>query len=144
MITFMLFIIVGIILIASELFIPMFGFFGLLGLALIFAGTSLAYDPSLADYGMAMILACAMALALVVGGGGLVAWKAYRKKTETGKEGLIGDTARVIDWNDRQGRVFVDGENWHAESAAPHDFQKDDVVRIIEMNDLTLFIEPKS
>lgn len=142
--TFFLFVLVGIILILSELFIPMFGFMGLLGLALVIMGSSLAYDPSLTEYGIAMIFACSLALALVIGGGGYVAWKAYRKKTETGKEGMIGDSARVLDWNDKQGRVFVDGENWHAQSEKSLDLKEDDTVRILEMKDLTLIVEPKA
>ena len=136
--------IVGIILIFSELLIPAFGFFALIGLALIFAGTSLAYDPTLAEYGMAMILAVSLALSLIVGGGSWYAWKAYRKKTETGKEGLIGDEARIVDWDGAQGRVFIDGESWHAQTDKACDFAKGDLVRVIKVHDLTLIIEPKA
>jgi membrane-bound serine protease (ClpP class) len=140
----MLFIIVGIILIFSEILVPLYGFFALVGLALIIAGSVLSYDPTLAEYGMAMILAVSLSLSLVIGGGGFFAFKAYRKKTETGKEGLIGDDAVIVDWNDTQGRVFIDGESWHAEAEKSYDFKKDDVVRVTEMRDLTLMIEPKT
>jgi len=89
----MLFILVGIILIISEFIIPAMGFFALIGLGLVIAGTSLAYDPTLAEYGIATVIAVSLALSLILSGGGFAAFKAYRKKTETGKEGLIGDDA---------------------------------------------------
>ena len=139
----MLFIVGGIILILSEIFIPLFGMFALIGLGLVIAGTALTFDPTLAEYGMAMILGVSLMLALIIGGGGFLGIKAYRKKTQTGKEGLIGDDAVVVDWNGKQGRVFIDGESWHAESKETHDFKKDDVVRIVALNDLTLTIAPK-
>lgn len=139
----MLYILVGIILILSEVFIPLFGMFALIGLGLVIAGTALSYDPSLAEYGMAMILATSLALSLVIGGGVFAAFKAYRKQTQTGKEGLIGDDAVIVDWDGKQGRVFIDGESWHAASDHPRNFTKDDIVRVVAMTDLTLTIEPK-
>jgi len=139
-----LYILVGIILIFSELLIPAFGFFALIGLGLVIAGTSLAYDPTLAEYGMAIILAISFALSLIIGGGGWFAWKAYRKKTDTGKEGLIGDKAKIIDWGGSQGRVFIDGESWHARSEKAYDFEKDDIVIVEAVEDLTLLIKPKA
>lgn len=141
---YVLFILVGIILILSELFIPAFGFFALIGLGLVIAGTSLAYDPTLAEYGMAMILAISFALSLIIGGGGWYAWKAYRQKTDTGKEGLIGDKAKIIDWSGTQGRVFIDGENWHARSDKSYDFEEGDTVIVKAKDDLTLIVKPKA
>jgi len=32
---------------------------------------------------------------------------------------------------------------WHAESTKPYEFEKDDIVRVVKMRDLTLIIEPK-
>ena len=138
----MIYILVGVILILSELVIPLFGFFALVGLGLVIAGTALTYDPSLADYGMALIIAVSLSLSLIIGGGGFLAFKAYRKKTQTGKEGLIGDEAVIVDWDGDQGRVFIDGESWHAQAEKTYDFQKDDIVRVEEMRDLTLIITP--
>ena len=140
----MIYILVGIVLILSEIFIPLFGMFALIGLGLVIAGTALSFDPSLAEYGMAMILAISLTLSLIIGGGGFMAVKAYRKKTETGKDGMIGDDASIVDWDGKQGRVFIDGESWHAESAKAYDFTKDDIVRVVRVQDLTLFIEPKT
>ncbi len=139
----MLLILVGIILIISEFMIPLFGFFALVGLALIIAGTSLEFDPSLAEYGMAMIMAVSLSLSLIMGGGGIMAFKAHRRKTQTGKEGLIGDKAIILDWTGDQGRVSIDGEHWHAEAKKEYDFEKDDLVRVVEMRDLTLIVKPK-
>ncbi|NCT40732.1 MAG: hypothetical protein GW778_03605 [Alphaproteobacteria bacterium] len=144
MISGLLLLIVGAILILSEIFIPMFGLVGLIGLALVIMGSAVSFDPALVEYGLAMIFAVSMMLALIIGAGLWVGIKAYRKRTQTGKEGMIGDTARVISWNDTQGRVFIDGENWHAQSAKPLTLAKDEIVRVIEMKDLTLMIEPKA
>lgn len=136
----MLLIITGIILLISEAFIPLFGILGLTGLALVITGSLLSFNESLIHYGWGTLFGVSVLIALLIGGGTLTALKAYRKKTQTGHEGLIGKQARVLDWGGKQGRVFVDGENWHAVSRTSLTLERDDMVDIIAMESLTLTV----
>ncbi len=67
--------------------------------------------------------------------------KAQRRKVVTGLEALIGDTGEVIDPLAPAGTVKVKGELWKAESLAGP-VARGEKVRIKEMKNLTLFVEP--
>jgi membrane-bound serine protease (ClpP class) len=51
--------------------------------------------------------------ALVVGAG----WRAQRRKTTTGWEGLIGERGEAVTALEPSGKVYVHGEYWNAESS---------------------------
>ena len=67
--------------------------------------------------------------------------KAQRRKVVTGKEGLIGETAEVIEILAPLGIVKVQGELWSAESLAGT-INNGEKVIIKEMKDLKLYVEP--
>lgn len=67
--------------------------------------------------------------------------KAQRRKVVTGKEGLIGETAEVIEILAPSGIVKVQGELWSAESLAGT-INNGEKVIIKEMKDLKLYVEP--
>ena len=67
--------------------------------------------------------------------------KAQRRKVVTGKEGLIGETAEVIEMLAPSGIVKVQGELWSAESLAGT-INNGEKVIIKEMKDLKLYVEP--
>ena len=67
--------------------------------------------------------------------------KAQRRKVVTGKEGLIGETAEVIEILAPFGIVKVQGELWSAESLAGT-INNGEKVIIKEMKDLKLYVEP--
>jgi membrane-bound serine protease (ClpP class) len=69
--------------------------------------------------------------------------KAQRRKAVTGAEGMIGDTGEVIDMLDPSGTIKVQGEIWNAESVAGA-IGKGEKVRIKEMKNLKLYVEPIS
>jgi len=140
----MVYIIVGILLVLSEILIPAFGILSLAGLTLVIAGSAITYDPTLIEYGWAMIGATSFGFAAVILGGLYVAMKAYNKRTDTGKEGLIGDEAVIESWSKNSGRVFIDGESWTAQSERDLKLKKDDVVCVTAIKDLTLIIEEKA
>lgn len=133
----------GIALLIGEAFIPLFGLIGLSGLALIITGILISFNESFIDYGWHTLFGVSFAIAALIGGGGFFAFKHYRKQTQTGREGLIGAPARVIDWSGKQGRVMVDGESWHAESPKKLDLQKDDMVDILSVEGLSLIVIPQ-
>lgn len=87
-------------------------------------------------------------IALVAGAvievGEAVFWYRYlqRIRVRTGAEGLIGERGSVIDACDPRGRVRVYGEIWNADCAEPGGVAAGETVRIVEVNGLTLTVEP--
>ncbi len=67
--------------------------------------------------------------------------KAQRRKVVTGLEALIGGTGEVMDMLAPTGTVKVQGEIWNAESIAGN-ISKGEKVRITEMKNLKLYVEP--
>ena len=62
-----------------------------------------------------------------------------RKKPVTGPEALEGRIAEVIEWRQREGQVFVNGEHWKAISEKP--LARGDRVVIRKVEGLTLTVE---
>ena len=62
-----------------------------------------------------------------------------RKKPVTGPEALEGRIAEVIEWRQREGQVFVNGEHWKAISEKP--LARGDRVIIRKVEGLTLTVE---
>jgi membrane-bound serine protease (ClpP class) len=134
----------GILLMAAEAFIPSFGILGLGGIVAFVFGATMIFDtsgmPGLAlDWQVIAGTALVSILFLTVTLG--YALKFYKKETKTGKEGLIGSTGKVLSWSGKQGRIFIDGENWHAVSEKPMKLKKDDPVEIESVSKLTLTIK---
>jgi len=75
---------------------------------------------------------------LFIVGAGL---KAQRRKGVTGRESFTGITVEVITALDPRGTVLVSGEIWNAESLSGK-IEKGQQVRVREMKNLTLFVEP--
>jgi len=68
-----------------------------------------------------------------------VLMKALNKPVATGKRGLVGKLADVIDMTDHQGQVRVQGTTWEAES--DDSFASGDKARIVSVDGLTLKVE---
>ena len=70
-----------------------------------------------------------------------MAFKAMRRKPTTGEKGLIGEIAKVRDRIEpgKEGRVFVLGEWWKAESGET--IEAGEKVRVIKVNRLVLKVE---
>jgi membrane-bound serine protease (ClpP class) len=64
------------------------------------------------------------------------ALRAQMKQPTTGQEGLIGKRARVVSPIRREGKVFVHGEYWNAESE--EEFEKGATVEIVGVSELKL------
>lgn len=67
--------------------------------------------------------------------------KAQRNKVVTGIEGLLGDVGEVMEMLAPTGTIKVQGEIWKAESLAGN-INKGEKVRIKEMKNMKLFVEP--
>jgi membrane-bound serine protease (ClpP class) len=67
--------------------------------------------------------------------------KAQRRKVVTGLEAMIGETGEVLELLAPSGTVRVQGEIWKAESLGGT-LQKGDKIRVKEMKNFTLYVEP--
>ncbi len=66
--------------------------------------------------------------------------KAHTRRTLTGKEGMVGETGKVLTWSGQEGRVFVHGEIWRA--VADDSLLRGDLVEVVEVkNNLTLKVK---
>ncbi len=64
---------------------------------------------------------------------------AQGRKVTTGAQGLIGMTGRVLDWEDGEGHVQVDGERWHATSS--DSLNEGDTIKVKAIEGLTLVVK---
>ncbi len=110
----LLLMVLGFALLLAEAFTPAFGllFAGgmvslVAGSVLLFSGTSLEVNR----WAMAVVIgAVAVVFLLVL----VLVIRAQRQPVNTGREGLIGQTAVVRSTLDPRGTVFVEGEIWNA------------------------------
>ncbi len=63
-----------------------------------------------------------------------------QKRAVTGSSGLIGEIAEVKEWHDSEGKVFVHGEVWWAESDVT--LKPGDRVVVKNVERLTLNVAP--
>jgi len=70
------------------------------------------------------------------------ALRAQMRQPTTGLEGLVGKRAKVVVPIKREGKVFVQGETWNAESDEA--FEVGETVEIVAVSDLTLRVKSVS
>ena len=136
-------IILGMVLMVSEAFIPSFGALGIGGLAAFIIGSVMLIDTDVPGYGIpwVLILPVAVASALfsffVVG----MAVKARARPVVTGSEEMIGATGEMLeDMTPEGGWARIHGEQWWVRSdAAP---KRGSRVRVRARRDLILDVDP--
>jgi membrane-bound serine protease (ClpP class) len=136
----------GVVLMAAEHFIPGFGIVGLGGVAAFVIGALFLFDPGQSDIPIQaswQVVAglAALSAAFFLGVLGLALRARYRPVV-TGAEQMIGSVGEVVYWSGGAGRVHVHGEIWTAESAAI--LSQGQKVRVIGRTGLTLAVEPKT
>jgi membrane-bound ClpP family serine protease len=140
--------VLGAILVAVEAHVPRLGMLGGPGVIALGAGALLAVG----GLGGGLAVGVAIALVVVVAGAGILAVTlrkgiaVRRRRIRTGPEGLIGRMGVVRRWDDRRGKVLVDGCLWHAcrswgdeEQAQLHE---GDPVVVEHLDGLTLSVRP--
>lgn len=136
-------IVLGIVLMAAEAFVPSFGALGIGGILAFVFGSIILIDSEAPGYAVSRPLVGGLALfssALVMS---IIyfAMKGHRRPIETGVEGMIGALAVAREDFDANGQVFIHGESWSAQSTGPvHSGQK---VRVKAVEGLVLKVEPE-
>lgn len=133
--------ILGVVFIIAEAFMPSFGILGLGGLAAFIVGATIMFDaesmPGLAlDWGV--IWGIAFCGLLVVGLTAFLAARVYKKQVTTGPESMTGKKAEVVEWKKTEGRVRIQGEIWNAYADETLDLKKDDEVLVSKVEGLDL------
>ena len=134
-------ILLGIALLVAEAFLPSFGVLGLGGIAAFVIGAILLFEEEAPGFTVAwqLIGGTALALALTFGLLSTLVMRARARPVVTGREQLIGQTARVLDWFEGEGWVQLAGERWRARG--PGALAAGTRVRVTGVDGLTLAVE---
>ncbi|MBI1285811.1 MAG: nodulation protein NfeD [Thiobacillus sp.] len=134
--------ILGILLMIGEAFIPSFGALGLGGLIAFVIGSVMLIDTDHPGYGIPWALIVPVALAsglfsfFVVG----MAIRARARPVVTGAEQMIGARGEILDDMEHEGWARVHSEQWRVRSSVP--LKRGSAVRVRARQDLTLDVEP--
>lgn len=138
-------ILLGLLLLIAEIFVPSFGILGVGGIISLLLGSMFLIDPSMSD--LTISLYVILPTVLTVGGIMLFiavfVMKALRRKTTTGPEALIGKEGTVIvDFDkDLHGKVFVYGDYWNAKSV--ESLKKGDEVVVMGIEGMMLTVKKR-
>jgi membrane-bound serine protease (ClpP class) len=135
-------IILGIVLMISEAFVPSFGALGLGGIVAFVVGSIILMDTEVPGFGIptALIGAIAAAGGSAVVGIIWVAVRARRQPVVSGREDMIGAIAHATDDFQGSGHVRARGELWNAISPVP--VRRGQALRITGLEGLVLTVEP--
>jgi membrane-bound serine protease (ClpP class) len=135
-------IVLGVLLMIAETFLPSFGTLGIGGLVALLVGSVLLFDAEAPGYAVSR----SVILGIGAGGGGLLlmtiylATRARMQAVVTGLGELLGQPAIALEDFQRQGHVRIRGEVWQATSSAP--VARDQRVRVEGIDGLVLRVRP--
>mgnify|MGYP006293422545 FL=1 len=142
----LLLILFGLVLFILEIKVVSFGLLSVAGLVCFFVGSLILYDF---EYGLtglpiSTIIGVSLGLALVVGAAVFLVIRAHKNRPRQGLQALIGETARVRNWHQDSGQVFIRGEVWSARTAQPVELHAGEFVEVTDVSGLTLEIRKKA
>jgi membrane-bound serine protease (ClpP class) len=132
----------GLLLIVAEFFVPSFGALGIGGIAAFVFGAVILIDTGIPGFEVAtsFVASVAFASALAVAGTVWLAMRSRHRQVVSGIEQLASLPAEALEDFDHEGQVWVHGERWQARSAAP--IRKGQALRIKQVDGLVLQVEP--
>ena len=136
-------ILLGVILMVAEAFVPSFGALGIGGIVAFVIGSVILIDSDVPGFSVSRPLIGAISLfaALLIMGIISFALKMRRRPDVSGAASMIGATGEATGDFDGEGKVFVLGELWNAMASAP--VKKGQKVTINRIDGLLLHVEPK-
>lgn len=134
-------ILLGVVFMVAEAFLPSFGVLGLGGIVAFVVGALILIDTELPGFGIpvALIVAVAITSALIIVTLVTVALKARRRPTIDPATGMIGSIGEVLEDASREGWATVHGEVWRITSDVP--LNRADKVRVVSRKGLLLHVE---
>jgi len=132
----------GIALMIAEAYAPSFGALGIGGIAAFIFGTIMMFDTGVPGFGISLVFVTGLALTFAV----LIIWlvsfilKLRRRGAVTGNESIIGTIGTAMEDFSGEGKVWLEGEAWHAQSAVP--ISKDQEVIVLSVDGVVIDVEP--
>ncbi|NIJ41355.1 membrane-bound serine protease (ClpP class) [Parvibaculum indicum] len=134
----------GVGLMVAEAVTPTFGALGLGGLVAFVIGATMLVDSDAPEFQLSWsviaitTIATGLLLILLLG----YVWREQRRHVTTGREGMTGVKARVVEWREGEGYVLAQSERWHARG--PRDLKPGDEIAVTGLDGLTLILgEPQ-
>ena len=134
--------VLGIVLMISEAFLPSFGALGVGGIIAFIIGSVMLIDTDVPGYGIPWMLIVPVAAAsglfsfFVVG----MAIKARARPVVTGAEEMIGAAGEILEDMEHEGWARIHSEQWRVRSKVP--LKRGSRVRVSARHDLILDVEP--
>jgi membrane-bound serine protease (ClpP class) len=127
----------------SEVFVPSFGVLGIGGIVAFVVGSIILMDTEVPGFGLPVALIGSVA---AVGGSAVmgIIWFAVRARRQpivSGREDMIGASAKATADFQGRGQVRAHGELWNAESSVP--VRAGQALRVTAMDGLVLTVEPE-
>jgi len=135
-------IVLGVILIVSEAFVPAYGVLGTGGVVSFVIGSVILMDTGVPGYGIALpaVVGIAIAAAAILAGIVWMAMRSHKRPVVSGREEMIGAIGEVVADFEGRGAVHVHGERWQARSEVP--LERGQAVSVIAMHGLVLDVKP--
>ncbi len=135
--------ILGVIFMVSEAFVPSFGALGIGGLIAFVIGSIILIDTDVPGYGISLPLIFTFSVISGVFFLGVIgmAIKARERPVVSGQEELVDATGTVVQDFSGEGRIHIHGESWQAISPTP--LKRGQNVRVTRVEGLTLHVEPE-
>ncbi|MGH8112463.1 MAG: NfeD family protein [Rhodanobacteraceae bacterium] len=114
-------ILLGVILIISEAFVPAYGVLGTGGVISFVIGSVILTHTGVPGFGIAVpiVVGVAIAAAGILVGIVYMAMRSHRQRVVSGREEMVGAVAEVVADFEGRGLVHVHGERWQAQSDIP-------------------------
>jgi membrane-bound serine protease (ClpP class) len=137
-------VLLALLLMVAEAFLPSFGVLGVGGIAAFVAGALMLIDTDLPGYGLpvGLVVAVALTSALLLAAIASIALKTRRRARMTGLDDMVGSVAEVeaAPGAPHEAWAHLRGETWRVASSTPlHDRQK---VRVVARDGLLLTVVP--
>lgn len=135
-------IIVGLLLIVAEAFVPSFGALGFGGIAAFVFGAIMMFDTGVPGFGISLTFVIGFAILSGLFLFWLISYllKLTRRGPVSGLESMVGRNARAMSAFTGRGLVWMDGESWSA--ACDSAVSKDQMLKVVRTEGLTLHVEP--
>ncbi|NJB67980.1 membrane-bound serine protease (ClpP class) [Desulfobaculum xiamenense] len=128
-----------------EIFVTSYGLLSISALLALFFGSTILFRV---DYGftglpMATIISTVAGAGIIIGAGLYLIARAQRLAPRLGPQTLKGQTGTVRTWHSTEGQILIRGEIWSAHSASAQDLPPGQRVTVVDLDGLTLIVEPK-
>jgi membrane-bound serine protease (ClpP class) len=135
-------ILLGVILIISEAFVPAYGVLGIGGVVSFVIGSVILMHTGVPGYQIALpvVIGAAIAAAAVIAGIVWLAMRSRKRPVVSGREQMVGAIGEVVADFEGRGVVHVHGERWQARSDVP--LTRGQSVAVTGMHGLVLEVKP--